>query len=103
MTDRPRRTSVNHATTYAELAAEAQRQMLSSLERAQQLSLRGAELAAGLVPRDTGTRSVAKEAVDGAFAFAGQVLKQQHAYATRMTEIVAGSLGRAEPAPKPTE
>ena len=94
---------MNHVTTYADLMAEARRQTLESLERAQALSLRGAELAAGL--RDTGTRSVptAQEAVEGAFAFAGQVLKQQHAYATRMTEIVAASLGKAGPAPKPTQ
>jgi hypothetical protein len=94
---------VNQATTYADLAAEAQRETLAALERAHELSLRGAELAAGL--RDTGTRSVptAQEAVEGAFAFAGQVLKQQHAYATRMTEIVAASLGKAGPAPKPTQ
>ena len=92
---------MNQATTYADLAAEAQRQALSSLERAQALSLRGAELAAGLVPE--AKLPTAKEAVEGAFAFAGQVLKQQQSYATRMTEIVSESLGKAEPASQPTK
>jgi hypothetical protein len=91
---------VNHVTTYADLMAEARRQTLESLERAQALSLRGAELAAG---RGREAKlPTAKESVEGAFAFAGEVLKQQQAYATRMTEIVAASFGKAEPAPKPT-
>jgi hypothetical protein len=82
---------MDQATTFADLAAETQRQMLSSLKQAQDLSIRGAELASGL--RDAGTRSVpnATESVEGAFAFAGQVLQQQKAYALRMTEIVTGA------------
>jgi hypothetical protein len=91
---------VNQATTFADLAAEAQRQTLTALKQAQDLSLRGAELAVGLVPRDTGTRSVAKDAVEGAFGFAGQVLQQQKAYALRMTEIL---MGAAAPAPGKTK
>jgi hypothetical protein len=91
---------VNQATTFAELAAEAQRQTLTALKQAQDLSLRGAELAVGLDPRETWTRSVPKEAVEGAFAFAGQLLQQQKAYALRMTEIVTGV---AEPAPVKTK
>lgn len=87
---------MTQATTFAELAAEAQRQTLSALKQAQDLSLRGAELAVGLAPGDTGTRSVAKDAVEGAFAFAGQILQQQKAYALRMTEIVTGA---GQPAP----
>lgn len=87
-------------TTFAELAAEAQRQTLSSLKQAHELSIRGAELATGL--RDTGTRSVptAKETVEGAFAFASGVLQQQKAYALRMTEIVTGA---AQPAAAKTK
>jgi hypothetical protein len=86
---------MTQATTFAELAAEAQRQTLSSLKQAQDLSIRGAELAVGL--RDNGTRSVPtpQEAVEGAFAFAGQVLQQQKAYALRMTEIVTGATAPA--------
>jgi hypothetical protein len=87
---------MNQATTFADLSAEAQRQTLSSLKQAHELSIRAAELASGLVPRDTGTRSVAKETVEGAFAFAGQVLQQQKAYALRMTEIVTGADQPAE-------
>jgi hypothetical protein len=87
---------VTQATNFAELTAEAQRQTLATLKQAQDLSLRGAELAVGL--HETGTRSVpsAKDAVEGAFAFAGQLLQQQKAYALRMTEIVTGAT-----APKP--
>ena len=88
---------MTQATTFADLAAEAQRQTLSALKQAQELSLRGAELAVGLAPRDTGTRSVAKDSVEGAFTFAGQVLQQQKAYALRMTEIVTGG-AQAPPA-----
>jgi hypothetical protein len=98
---------MTQATTFAELATEAQRQTLSALKQAHDLSIRGAELAAGL--RETGTRSVpnAKEAVEGAFAFAGQVLQQQKAYAVRMTEIVTENLEKtangAKPAAKSTK
>ena len=42
---------MNQATTFAELAAEAQRQTLTALKQAQDLSLRGAELAVGLDSR----------------------------------------------------
>jgi hypothetical protein len=91
---------VNQATTFAELAAEAQRQTLTALRQAQDLSLRGVELAVGL--RDAERRSLPtpQEAVEGAFAFAGQLLQEQKAYALRMTEIVTGV---AEPAPVETK
>jgi hypothetical protein len=86
---------VNQATTFADLAADAQRQTLHALKQAQDLSLRGAELAVGLVPE-----AKPKDAVEGAFAFAGQLLQQQKAYALRMTEILTGA---AEPAPAKTK
>ena len=92
---------MNHVTTFAELAAEAQRQTLTALKQAQDLSLRGAELAVGLHPRYASKfHAVPKDAVEGAFAFAGQLLQQQRAYALRMTEIVTGV---AEPAPVETK
>ena len=92
---------MNHVTTFAELAAEAQRQTLTALKQAQDLSLRGAELAVGLHPRYASKfHAVPKDAVEGAFAFAGQLLQQQKAYALRMTEIVTGA---AEPAPAKTK
>ena len=78
---------MNETTTFADLAIDAQRQTLTALKQAQDLSLRGAELALGLVPRDTGP----KDAVEGAFGFAGQLLQQQKAYALRLTEILAGA------------
>lgn len=87
---------MNEATTFADLAAEAQRQTLSTLKQAQDLSLRGAELAVGLVPNNAEPKlPAAKDAVEGAFAFAGQVLQQQKAYALRMTEIVSEGLSKA--------
>jgi hypothetical protein len=89
---------MNQATTFAELAAEAQRQTLHALKQAQDLSLRGAELAVGLLPE--ATVPTPKDAVEGAFAFAGQILQQQKAYVLRMTEIVTGA---AEPAPAKTK
>jgi hypothetical protein len=86
---------VNDTTTFADLATEAQRQTLSSLKHAQDLSLRGAELAVGLVPAAETKLPAAKDAVEGAFAFAGQVLQQQKAYALRMTEIVSEGMSKA--------
>lgn len=83
------------ATTFADLATEAQRQTLSTLKQVQDLSLRGAELAVGLVPGAEPKIPATKDAVEGAFAFAGQVLQQQKAYALRMTEIVSEGLGKA--------
>jgi hypothetical protein len=63
---------VTQATNFAELAAEMQRHTLATLKQAQDLS----------------------------FAFAGEVLQQQKAYALRMTEIVTGA---AAPAPAKTK
>jgi len=82
---------VNQPTTFADLAAEAQRQTLTALAQAHDLSLRGAELAVGLVPRDTGTRSAPEDVVEGVFGFAGQLLQLHNAYALRMTEILTGA------------
>ena len=87
---------MNQATTFAELAAEAQRQTLQALKQAQDLSLRGAELTLR-APVSPGMN--VSEAIEGAFGFAGQVLQQQKAYALRMTEILTG----AEPAPAKTK
>jgi hypothetical protein len=87
---------VSQPTTFADLAAEAQRQTLTALKQAQDLSLKGAELAVGLVPEANVPK--AKDAVEGAFAFASQVLQQQKAYALRMTEILTGAAESAAPA-----
>jgi hypothetical protein len=84
---------MNQATTFAELAAEAQRQTLSALKQAQDLSLRGAELAIGAVPE--AKLPTPKETVEGAFGFAGQALQQQKAYALRLTEILTGASAAA--------
>jgi hypothetical protein len=88
---------VNQATTFAELAVEAQRQTLTAIKQAQDLSLRSAELALS-VPVSPGVN--VSDAIEGAFGFAGQLLQQQKAYALRMTEILTGA---AEPAPAETK
>jgi hypothetical protein len=88
---------VNQATTFAELAAEAQRQTLTALKQAQDLSLRGAELTLR-VPASPGV--TASDAIEGAFGFAGAVLQQQKAYALRLSEILTGA---ADPAPVQTK
>jgi hypothetical protein len=88
---------MNQATTFAELAADAQRQWLTGLKQAQELSLRSAELTLR-VPASPGVNVT--EAIEGAFGFASAVLQQQKAYALRMTEIVTGA---AEPAPVETK
>ena len=87
------------ATTFTELAAEAQKQTIASLKHAQDISLRGAELAAGLVPDApfAGKVPTPKDVVEGVFGFAGQILQQQKVYALRMTEIVAESATKAAP------
>jgi hypothetical protein len=80
------------ATTYVELAAEAQKQALSALKQAQDLSLQAAEIAIGLTPRQPaetlGKLPAPADLVEGAFSFAGQVLQQQKTYALRMTELL---------------
>jgi hypothetical protein len=81
-------------TSFTELAAEAQKQALSAFKQAQDLSIRTAELAVGLVPEESIVTNP-KDVVEGAFGFAGQVLHQQKAYALRMTEIFAEAQARA--------
>jgi hypothetical protein len=89
---------MNQATTFAELAAETQRETLAALKQAQDLSLRSAELAVGSI--SDAKLPTPKETVEGAFGFAAQVLQQQKAYALRMTEILTGA---SEPAPVKTK
>jgi hypothetical protein len=87
------------ATTFVELTADAQKQALTAFKQAQDLSLRGAELAFGLVhaqPGDAiGMLPTPTELVEGWFGFAGQVLHQQKAYALRLTELVTEASERA--------
>ncbi len=82
------------ATNFIELAAEAQKQALTALKNAQDLSLRATELSFGSVPSQGdvseafGTVPSPTEVIEGAFGFAGQVLQQQKAYALRITELM---------------
>jgi hypothetical protein len=88
---------MHQATTLAELAAEAQRQTLTAIKQAQDLSLRSAELT---LRAPASPRVNVSEAIEGAFGFAGQLLQQQKAYTLRLTEILTGG---AEPAPVKTK
>jgi hypothetical protein len=65
---------------------------LSAFKQAHDLSLRGAELAFGLVHEKPG-EAIGKlptttELVEGWFSFAGQVLHLQKAYALRVTGLI---------------
>jgi len=86
-------------TTYFALAAEAQKQALSALKQAQDLSFQAAETAIGLGSRPAselvGELPKATDVVEGAFGFAAQVLQQQKAYALRMTELMTDAASRA--------
>ena len=85
-------------TTFAEVVTQAQKQAISSLKQAQELSIRTAESALGLIPDDgvIGPVSVppVTDVVEASFAFAGQVLDQQKAFAVRMTELAVDSGAR---------
>lgn len=87
------------ATTFVELTTEAQKQALSAFKQAQDLSLRSAELAFGLVhekPGDgIGKLPTPSELVEGWFSFAGQVLHQQKAYTLRFTELITEATEQA--------
>lgn len=98
------------STSFADLAGHAQTQALASLKQAQDLSIRGTEIALGLIP-DPGSLGVdgkvptPQEVMEASFTFAGQVLQQQKAYALRMTELVSDGFGKraagvAKPAAK---
>ena len=83
------------ASNFVELAVEAQKQALTALKNAQDLSLKATELAIGSVPSQGdvteafGTVPSPTEVIEGAFGFAGQVLQQQKSYALRVTELFA--------------
>jgi hypothetical protein len=78
---------------FARLFADAQKQALSALKEAQELSARAAELAVGLIQEDP-TRGISsnlatpREMVEESFAFAGKVLELQKAYALRLVEVL---------------
>jgi len=85
----------SHATTdVVELVREAQKEALVTLERFQQISLKGVEAAAAFVPTEPWpgfANDVAKptELVEAMFAFYGDVLESQKTYALRLSGIAA--------------
>ncbi|MBA2361215.1 MAG: hypothetical protein H0V79_09845 [Actinobacteria bacterium] len=85
-------------TNFVTLAGEAQKQALAALKQAQELSLEATEFAIGVGSRQP-SEVLAElpnpvEVVEGAFAFAGQVLQQQKDYALRMTELMTEAATR---------
>ncbi len=86
-------------TNLTTLAGEAQKQALAALKQAQDVSIEATEFAIGLGSRQP-SEVLAElpkpaEVVEGAFAFAGQVLQQQKVYALRMTELMTRAAERA--------
>ena len=83
-----------------QLVTEAQRQALSSLKQASELSVRAAEAAAGLVSTDDGVRSpTPHEVVETSYGFAGEILEIQKAYALRLADLAGAATQNAAPKP----
>jgi hypothetical protein len=81
------------ATDFTDNVARAQEQAISSLRQAQDLTLEAAKAAMRVVPAAASpwlaAAPTAKEAVETAFDFAGQILEQQKAFALQATELLA--------------
>jgi hypothetical protein len=76
----------------AELWAGAQKQAIASIKQAQDLSLRAAKVAVDLIPADRVTVPAfpaPRTIVESSFAFAGEVLDLQRAYALELVDIAA--------------
>ena len=90
-------------TDYNALLASAEKAAVTSLKQAQEVSLRAAKVAVGLIP-DAGAATgypTPRELVETSFAFAGEVLTLQKAYALELADIVAEGTGKlAKPAKK---
>ena len=82
-----------HATPdVIELAREAQKQALATLEQFQQVSLKAAEAAASFVPADPWpgvSNAIPKptDLIEATFGFYGKVLESQKAYAMRLADV----------------
>jgi hypothetical protein len=79
-------------TDFATLFAGAQKQAIASIKQAQDVSLRAARVAVGLVPGDGAALPpfpTPRAIFESSFGFAGEVLKLQRAYALELADIVA--------------
>jgi hypothetical protein len=90
-------------TDYTALLAAAEKQAISSLKQAQEVSLRATKVAVGLIP-DAGAPAglpTPREVVESSFTFANEILTAQKAYALELAEIVSeGTAKFAKPAKK---
>jgi hypothetical protein len=78
-------------TDYNALVAAAEKAAVTSIKQAQDVSLRAAKVAVGLIP-DAGAATgfpTPREIVENSFAFANEVLTLQKAYALELADIAA--------------
>jgi hypothetical protein len=74
-------------TTFPEFFAEAASQGLAAWKGAQELSLRTAESATGLLRSGAAEVPSAAQALEAGFQIAAKALEQQHNYIVRLAEI----------------
>jgi hypothetical protein len=79
-------------TDFTTIVANAQKQALTSIKRAQDASLEAARATVGLV--SGGSFPSPRTAVENTFAFYGEVLNLQRAYALELTDIVTDGVGK---------
>ena len=79
-------------TDFTTIVANAQKQALTSIKRAQDASLEAARATVGLV--SGGSFSSPRTAVENTFAFYGEVLNLQRSYALELTDIVTDGVGK---------
>jgi hypothetical protein len=87
----------NASTEFATVVANAQKQTIASIKQVQDASLKATRAAVGLVPAE-GVSAVSfpspRTVVESTFAFAGEVLDLQRAYALELADIVAEGTGK---------
>jgi hypothetical protein len=84
-------------TDFAALFAGAQKQAIASIKQAQDVSLKAARVAVGLVPGDGPALPAfpaPRAIVESSFGFVGEVLNLQRAYALELADIVAEGAGK---------
>jgi hypothetical protein len=77
-------------TDYNALLAAVEKQAVTSIKQAQDVSLRAAKVAVGLMPDAGAVKDfpTPQDIVEISFAFAGEVLALQKAYALELGQIV---------------
>jgi hypothetical protein len=79
-------------TDFTAIVANAQKQALTSIKRAQDASLEAARATVGLVAG--GSFPSPRTAVENTFAFYGEVLDLQRAYVLELTDVVTDGVGK---------